>query len=321
MKLGVFVTRVFEHLTFEDMLEFVKSLGIEAVEFGTGNYPGDLYAKPSELLMDEGKRTAFQRMIESRGLIISALSAHGNPLHPNEKIARQHHETLIQTIDLAQQLGVKVVVSFSGTPGTPDGSQFPNFPISPWPPEYLEIFEWQWEQKIIPYWKEVGRYAAQRGIRIGIEPYAGFSVHSPATLLKLRQAVGEVIGVSLDFANLWWQGIDPVEAVKILGYAGSIYHVSTKDISFSYNNTNLYGILDMQPRNQVHTRSWLWRTIGYGHDLKTWADIISALQLVGYNYAFNIEHEDPLIDGLEGIAKAAGNLRELLLKLPPSTLR
>ncbi|MDQ8736412.1 sugar phosphate isomerase/epimerase [Paenibacillus sp. LHD-38] len=183
-----------------------------------------------------------------------------------------------------------------------------------WPPEYYEILQWQWEQKVIPYWREMGRYAASRGVRIGIEMHEGFTVHAPSDVLRLRQAVGEAIGCSFDASHMWTQGIDPVAAVKILGFAGAIYHFSTKDMMFSKDNLNLYGLLDPKPHEQPQYRSWFYRTIGYGHDLKTWSDIISALQLAGYSGGIHIEQHDPLIPALEGFTKAARNLRELIIR-------
>lgn len=316
MRLGVFVSGVFHSLPFDEMLDFVRSKGVEALEFGTGNYPGDVFVKPAQFLTDERKRNTFLEAVESRGMYISAFSAHGNPLHPNKSIAYQHHYTLTLTIDLAQKMGVPVVNCFSGNPGAPDSTLYPNFSYVYWPPEYPEILEWQWEQKVIPYWREMGKYAASRGVKIGIEMHEGFTVHAPADVLRLRHAVGEVIGCSFDASHQWTQLINPVGAIKILGFAGAIYHVSTKDMIFSEDNLNLYGLLDPKPQEQPQNRSWYYRTIGYGHDLKTWSDIISALQLVGYNGGFHIEQHDPLIDGLEGFTKAARNLRRLIIRGP-----
>lgn len=69
---------------------------------------------------------------------------------------------------------------------------------------------WQWENKVIPYWTEMGRFAESHNVNIAIEPHGGFSVHTPATLLKLREAVGEVIGANFDPSHVWWLGMDPV---------------------------------------------------------------------------------------------------------------
>ncbi|HTG70512.1 MAG TPA: sugar phosphate isomerase/epimerase [Candidatus Udaeobacter sp.] len=314
IKPGVFLNYVFSRMSFEEALDFAKSNGLEAIELATGNYAGVGPVDPLELWSNEGKRKALLHAVESRGLIISSCSAHGNPLHPNKSYARLHHETFMRTIDLAYMLGVGVVTGFSGCPGDQDNAKYPNFPINAFLEDSIELFNWQWEAKVIPYWREVGRYAAARGIKIAIEPFVGMSVYSPYTLLKLRYAVGEVIGVNLDPSQLFWQGIDPVEAVKILGYHGAIFHCSGKDTQLFPNNINMYSVLDMQPFNKLDTRSWIFRTIGYGHDAKMWADFVTALKLSGYNHVISIEHEDELIEGLEGVSKAAKLLREVIVR-------
>jgi sugar phosphate isomerase/epimerase len=172
--------------------------------------------------------------------------------------------------------------------------------------------KWQWEEKLIPYWKEWGKYAADHNVKIGLELHGGFLVHTPATLLRLREAVGEVIGANLDPSHLWWQGIDPVAAVKILGKEGAIHHFHAKDTYIDQDNVNMYGLTDMQSYANMQERAWLFRTVGYGHDLKTWADIMSALRLVGYDYVVSIEHEDALLSIEEGFLKAVENLKRVL---------
>ncbi|PDO11129.1 MAG: xylose isomerase [Candidatus Reconcilbacillus cellulovorans] len=313
MKLGIF-TVLFSQKPFEEALDFIAAHGLEAVEIGTGAWPGDAHCKPDELLADESKRRAFKRAVESRGLVISALSCHGNPLHPNRDRAKADHDILIKTIDLAAQLEVPVVNTFSGCPGDSDDAKYPNWPVSPWPNDFQELLKWQWETKVIPYWKEVGAYAAARGVKIGLELHGGFSVHSPGTLLRLREAVGEVIGANLDPSHMWWQGIDPVQAVLILGRAGAIHHFHAKDTAIDPNNVNRWGLTDMQPYTNMLDRAWQFRTVGFGHDLKTWADIISALRLVGYDYVVSIEHEDGLMSVEEGFTKAVQNLKQVLIR-------
>ena len=124
----------------------------------------------------------------------------------------------------------------------------------------------------------MGKDAADRNVKIGLELHGGFLVHTPATLLRLREAVGEVIGANLDPSHLWWQGIDPVAAIKILGKEGAIHHFHAKDTYIDPDNVNMYGLTDMQSYANMQERAWLFRTVGYGHDLKTWADILSALR-------------------------------------------
>ncbi|MBO9604495.1 MAG: sugar phosphate isomerase/epimerase [Paenibacillaceae bacterium] len=315
MKLGVF-TVLFGQQSLEEALDYIASKGLDAVEIGTGGWPGDAHCKPAELLADAGKLKAFQQAIESRGLTISALSCHNNPLHPQKHIAKEAQETINITVELAQRLGVPVVNTFSGCPGDHEDAKYPNWPVAPWPNDYQEILDWQWANKVIPYWTEAGKFAAARGVKFGLELHGGFSVHTPATLLRLREAAGDVIGANLDPSHMWWQGIDPVQAVQILGRAGAIHHFHAKDTSIDPINVNRYGLTDMQSYANMLDRAWQFRSVGFGHDLKTWADIISALRLVGYDYVVSIEHEDGLMSVNEGFSKAVANLQQVLIREP-----
>ncbi|MFK7691299.1 sugar phosphate isomerase/epimerase family protein [Paenibacillus sp. HJGM_3] len=315
MKLGVFAV-LFAGRPLEEALDHIASKGLQAVEIGTGNYPGNAHCDPDVLLQDNGKLEAFRKAVESRGLIISALSCHGNALHPQKAIAQGFHDTFVKTVDLAERLGVPVVNTFSGCPGDHENALYPNWPVAPWPNDYQEILKWQWEQKVIPYWTEWGKYAADRNVKIGLELHGGFSVHTPGNLLRLREAAGEVIGANLDPSHMWWQGIDPVQAIQILGRAGAIHHFHAKDTSIDPINVNKHGVTDMQSYTLMLDRAWQFRTVGYGHDLKTWADILSALRLVGYDYVVSIEHEDGLMSVEEGFSKAVSNLQQILISEP-----
>lgn len=315
MKLGVF-TVLFSQKPFEEAMEYIASKGLGAVEIGTGGYPGNSHCDPDELLNDAGKRKAFKHAVESRGMIISALSCHSNPLHPQKQIAKEAQDVIAKTIKLAQMLEVPVVNTFSGCPGDHEDAKYPNWPVAPWPNDYQEILAWQWENKVIPYWTETGKFAAEHNVKIGLELHGGFSVHTPATMLRLREAAGEAIGANLDPSHMWWQGIDPVQAVMILGKAGAIHHFHAKDTSMDTNNLNMHGVTDMQSYTHMLDRAWQFRTVGYGHDMKTWADIISALRLINYDYVVSIEHEDGLMSIDEGFTKAVENLQQVLIKEP-----
>ncbi|MEN1987453.1 MULTISPECIES: sugar phosphate isomerase/epimerase family protein [Paenibacillus] len=315
MKLGVFLV-LFGGRKLEDALDYVAAKGLKAVEIGTGGYPGNAHCNPAELLENETALKNFKNAVESRGLIISALSVHGNPLHPQKDIAKSFHDDFVKTVELAQKLEVPVVNTFSGCPGDHEDAKYPNWPVAPWPNDYQEILKWQWENKVIPYWTEWGKFAADRSVKIGLELHGGFSVHTPATLLRLREAAGEVIGANLDPSHMWWQGIDPVQAIHILGREGAIHHFHAKDTTIDPVNVNKYGLTDMQDYTNMLDRAWQFRSVGYGHDNKTWADIISALRLVGYDYVVSIEHEDGLMSVEEGFSKAVQNLQQVLIEEP-----
>lgn len=313
MKLGVFMA-LFRSLRFEEALDRVAALGLKAVEVGSGGYSGKEHCNPGELLGDPGKLRSFQSMVESRGLFISGLSCHGNPLHPQKQIARQFHDDFVDTVLLAEKLGVEVINLFSGCPGDSEDAKYPNWPVVAWPTDFREVLEWQWRERTIPYWKEWGKFASDHHVKLAFELHGGFSVHSPATLLRLREAVGEVVGANLDPSHMFWQGIDPVQAVAILGKEKAIYHFHAKDTVIDPVNVNRYGVLDTNILHEVRDRAWFFRTVGYGHDEKLWRDIISTLRLVGYNYVLSIEHEDALMSSDEGFRKAVSILKQLIIE-------
>lgn len=313
MKLGVF-TVLFSNQSFEEMLDIVQRAGLDTIEIGTGNYPGNAHCPLDELLESEQKRNEYMNAIRSRGLQVSALSCHGNPLSPDKEFATESHETFVKTVKLASLLEVPVVNCFSGTPGDHDGAKHPNWPVVAWPPEYNDILQWQWEEKLVPYWKKWGAFAQDLNVKIGLELHGGFLVHSPYTLLKLRELTCEAVGANLDPSHLWWQGIDPVAAIKILGKAGAIHHFHAKDIYLDQDNINMYGLTDMQPYTSLQTRAWTFRSVGCGHAIQEWSDMISALRLYGYDYVVSIEHEDGLMSIEEGFKRAVDNLQSVMIR-------
>ncbi len=314
VKLGVF-TVLYQNLPFEEMLDKVAEMGIETVELGTGTYPGTSHCNPDELLDNPTKLNEYKKAIEARGLSISGLSFHGNPLHPNRKFANESHESWRKTVLLAERLEVPVVNGFSGCPGDHKEAKFPNWVTCSWPPEYGEMLEWQWNEVVIPYWKTEAAFAESHGInQIAFEMHPGFVVYNPETLLKLREQVGPSIGANFDPSHLVWQGIDPVEAIKKLGREKAIFHFHAKDTYLDQANINVNGVLDTKHYSQVLDRSWTFRTVGYGHDAKAWNDMISALRAVGYDYVLSIEHEDMLASIDEGLGKAIALLKASLFK-------
>ena len=165
---------------------------------------------------------------------------------------------------------------------------------------------------LIPYWREAVAFAAAHGVgKIALEMHPGFCVYNPETLLQLRKAVGPLIGANFDPSHLFWQGIDPVAAIRRLGDA--VYFVHAKDTRLDSVNCPVNGVLDTKPyRDEVH-RSWIFRTVGYGHGLPLWRDIMSNLRLVGYDGVISIEHEDSLMSVNEGLQKAIAFLKEAMM--------
>lgn len=316
MKLGVF-TPVFGDRTLDQVLKKMRSLpGVSAIELATGGWPGSSHVDVNGLLGNNHRAEDFLSQIRDAGLTISSLSCHGNPLHPNQALAKEYDDAFRKSVRLAEKLKVPVVVTFSGCPGDSDHSVCPNWITCPWPPEFLETLEWQWDKKVLPYWQEAGNFAENHGVKVAIEAHPGFVVYSAETALKLCAAAGKSIGVNFDPSHLFWQGVDIPVAIRKLG--DSIFHVHAKDSALDRQNIACNGVLDAKSYRQMAERAWLFRTVGWGHDALVWKEIVSALRMVGYDYVISIEHEDALASVDEGLEAAAKFLSEIVLKEPPT---
>jgi sugar phosphate isomerase/epimerase len=317
MKLGVF-DPVFGQAELEPMLDRIVELGLEAVEIGAGNYPGDTHCRPAELLADASARARFANAFGSRSLTISALSCHGNPIHPDAARAAHDDAVFRDTVRLAGELGIGVVNLFSGCPGDGPTASQPNWVTCAWPPEFSEIVAWQWDEVVLPYWRSAGAFASEHGVRLGFEMHPGFVVYNPKTLLRLRSEVGDMIGANLDPSHLFWQGIDPIAAIRDL--AGAIYHVHAKDTALDPYNVARNGVLDLERYDDVANRAWVFRSVGDGHDVLFWKRFVSALRVVGYDHVLSIEHEDSLASIDEGLSRAIGTLRQAILAEPAGAM-
>ena len=307
MKIGVF-TALWQDLPFTQALDKAVAAGVEAVEIGAGGYPGSQHTPVDELLESAARRDEWLGEISSRGLILSALSVHNNPIHPNREVAQQADETIRKAVRLASLLGVPVVNGFSGLPAGAPGDTMPNWVTCPWPPDFLEARAYQWDEVAIPYWQEAGRFIEDQGVKFAFEMHPGMLVYNVETLLRLREAVGPVLGCNFDPSHLFWNGVHPVAAIRALGDA--IYHVHGKDAYVDPFNVAVNGCNDAKPYGDILNRAWTFRSIGYGHGAGVWKEIISTLRLVGYDYVISIEHEDALMSTDEGLAKAIALLKE-----------
>ena len=311
MKLGVF-NPVLAGMSFEDAMKYLSDSGVQAVEIGCGGFPGKAHCDPAVLLNDEKALEHFKQVLKDNNLEISALSTHGNPVHPDKETAQKFRDDFAGAVLLAEKLGVKRLIAFSGCPGGCPEDKTPNWVTCAWPDDFGKILEYQWNEVLIPYWRETSAFAAAHGIeKIAFEMHPGFCVYNPETLMKLRNAVGPLIGANFDPSHLFWQGIDPVAAIRYLKDA--IYFFHAKDTKIDPINCPVNGVLDTKNFTDEINRSWIFRSVGYGHDYSVWKDIVSNLRLVGYDDVLSIEHEDSLMTPFEGLQKAISFLKEVLI--------
>ena len=310
MKLGL-LTVPYASKTLEETLKIIKPLGIEAVELGTGGFTNDAHCNVHDLLQNRSWISDLKGLVDAYGISISALSCHGNPVHPDKAIAEAANRNYHETLEVAELLGVDTVVTFSGCPGGNKNDTTPNWVTCAWPTEYQEISNYQWNECLLPYWEKAGKSAENHGVRVAIEMHPGFSVYNTETMKRLHQ-VSDAVGANFDPSHLFWQGMDAIDAINDLG--GIIYYVHAKDCIVQDNVRRRTGVLDTKSFNEIPNRSWIFRTVGYGHDAKTWKDIISTLRVNGYDKTISIEHEDALMSVDEGVKKAAAFLSEIIIR-------
>jgi sugar phosphate isomerase/epimerase len=317
MRIGVFSVP-FKHLPTDQAFAAIAATGVEMVEIGCGGYPGADHCPLDELLASEGARRDYLDGVAAAGLTISALSCQWDPLSPDAEIAAHSDSLFRKTVRLAAGLGVPVVNVLSGLPAGAPGERCPTWITCPWPPHFQQMLEYQWNDVGIPYWTGAARFAADHGVRIGVEMHPGMLVYNVESLLRLRAAAGPALGCNFDPSHLFWNGVDPVRAIRTLGEA--IFHMHGKDCGVDLLNQSVNGCNDPKPYALVTQRAWSFRTIGYGHDLKVWKDMVSALRLVGYDYVISVEHEDPVMSVQEGLRKGIGTLHEAIIVEPAGEL-
>ncbi len=312
MKIGLF-TDSLQELSLEQALDWAADHGVEAVELGTGNFSPAPHLDAERLLLDRAAREELLAAVADRGLVLSALNCNGNLLDPHPERGATARGVFDRTVELAAELGVDTVVTMSGCPGDPSGSPWPNWVTHPWQAEFQELYRWQWDEVIAPFWSEAGKKAAGLGLRVAIEMHPGQAVYNTATLLRLRDVAGPALGANLDPSHLFYQGMDPLLVARTLG-PGFVFHVHAKDTVLDPYEMARTGGIDMRPMGLVTERPWAYRTVGFGHDALWWRGFVSALRAGGFDGVLSIEHEDPMMGGREGIVKSVEFLKPIVLR-------
>jgi len=318
MHLGA-ITTVYMTLPLREALKRIHDVGVKSVEIGAGGYFPKTHCDPSKLLADPAAFDTFKATLAEFDMGISALAMHGEPLSPDPEIARTYDREFRETCQLAEKLGVTRLTLVAGLPEARPGDKAPNWILFSFPPRNLEMYAWQWEQRLIPYWKEHSKIAGDHGLRLCFEMHPGDMVYNPESFLRLRDAMGPVAGCLLDPSHLMWQGMNVIEVIHLLGE--KIYHVHAKDLMLDQHVVRVYGVLDPKDFFQLSkNRSWNFRTVGYGSSEKFWRDFISMLRMVGYEGVLSIETEDPLTEPEESLGLSAEFLNRILLHKPPVPL-
>jgi len=313
MKLGV-MGALFGGMKLDDALDYCARLGLDAIELPAGAYPGNPW-KLSGIHKEKTRLRKLKTKLAECGLEVQGIAVHGNPVHPNKKLAAAHRKAHRNGVLLAAEFKT-VVVTFSGCPGGCAADKTPNFVTCPWPDDFAAAADYQWNKVIIPFWKKENDFAATHGVKIAFEAHPGMTVHNPEDIVRLRKAAGRNLGANLDPSHFFWQGIDPVEAARYLGENKCLFHVHAKDCAIDPRNSRITGNLDIKSYADVKARSWVFRTVGYGHGEEFWKPFVSMLRAQGYDGVLSIEHEDSLMSMSEGFEKAVAYLKNIILTQP-----
>lgn len=310
MKIGVY-SNAFREYSLEEALGKIQEAGIEMVELGCGEESGFAHCNPEELLEDEDKLKKFKDLFCQYNLHISALSCHGNPVSPDKAVRELSVNSMKNAVLLAEKLGLEQINCFSGCPGDCEEATLSNWITVTWPMDYAETYRWQWEEKLIPFWKEFVEFARLHGVKkIALELHPGQCCYNPQTLKRLRGICGEEIGVNLDFSHLLWQRMDPILVIREL--EGMIYHMHAKDLDIDFWKVRENGLINTAYFDEPRKRSWNFRSIGYGHGSEFWKSIFAELHRTGYDYVASIEMECEILSIPDALPRSVAFLKECI---------
>jgi sugar phosphate isomerase/epimerase len=278
---------------------------VRALELGTGGYSTAPHCPRAELLADEGAARALRDSIGERGLELAALNVSGNPLHPDPATGEAHARDLRETVELAVLLGVKRIVAMSGTPGPGPGEAVaPHFVAGAWLPDFEDVLDWQWEERILPFWTALGAEvaAADPELRICLELHPGTAVYNLQSYARLAAEV-EGVAVNLDPSHFFWQEADPLLVMERL--PGEIGFAHGKDTLIQFDKRALSGILDARWPGEPREMPWVFSTPGDVHDHAWWTRFAGGLAAAGHDGTISIEYEDPYRSPTDGIVAAA----------------
>jgi len=307
MKLG-FVSDSLSGMLFQEMLDHATRMGVSGIEVNTGGWSTAPHFNLALMKQSAEARKGFLKAFNERELKVISLNANGNPLHPTDPA---QGECLRDTIRVAGEMGIKTVCTMSGLPAGNETDTMPNWIVSSWPPETQEILNYQWEEVLFPFWTEIVALAKENGVeRIALELHGNQCVYNVPTLLKLRKVVGSIVGANLDPSHLFWMGADPLVAAEALGEA--VFHVHAKDTLLNGPVQAINSLLENGSLMDIPARSWSYITLGFGHGEEWWRQFCYRLKMAGYDGWLSIEHEDVLLNSLEGLEKSVALLQAVM---------
>jgi sugar phosphate isomerase/epimerase len=311
MRIGVFDDGLAQ-MTRADALRWCAERGIQRIEMGVGGWAQARHLDLDGLLRDAGQRDRLAAELREHGVELSCVNAAGNPLHPDPAIGDVHRARLRGAIELAAALGVDRVVTMSGCPGGRDGGHDAVF--APWPlvPDDEPLWEWQFQQRLAPFWRELSAWARSQApdVMICLELHPGASGYNTASFQRIAEVAGPNLGLNFDPSHFWWQGIDPRCVIEDVGERIGFAH--GKDTLIHADRVRRNGVIDFRHPVDPAMATWHFAAVGDGHPVQEWTELLDALGDAGYDGDVSIEHEDPRYAAEEGIERSLGALQQAL---------
>jgi sugar phosphate isomerase/epimerase len=331
VKLGAY-TACLHDKPLAEALQVLRELGLDSAEINSGGFLPPVHLPIGRLRESPSAREEYLGLFDAAGITLTALNCNGNPLDPNPEVGPRHAQDVRDAIELGALLGVRRVVTMSGLPAADPSGRLPSWTVLPWHSVFLDARDHQWNEVGIPFWKDIQARARDADVKVCIEMHPHNLVYNPATMERLATEIGAThVGAEMDPSHLFWQGIDPVAALRSLG--GLVYNAAAKDTRIN-EAARVNGVLDdrfgrVAPDDPgalslggrytlsrwPEGSSWDFVAVGRGHDVDFWAGFLRALRDIDPDMAVNIEHEDQELDQLEGLRHAAGTLQAAAARL------
>lgn len=200
-------------------------------------------------------------------------------------------EAMKDTARAAQNIGVKVVNGFTGSPIW--------HMIYSFPPVSEEMIE-KGFQRFANLWNPILDVFDKCGVKFALEVHPTEIAFDIITARRALKAVKncKTFGFNFDPSHLHWQMVDPVKFLKV--FADRIYHVHMKDAALTLDGET--GILASHLNFGSPGRGWDFRSLGRGE--VDFEEIVRTLNHIGYNGPLSVEWEDAVMDREFGAAEA-----------------
>lgn len=295
----------FGDLSLEELCKLLKSIGYDGVEVAC-----HAHLDASRFLRDKAYAQEFRSILDCYGMKVWALGAHlagqcvGDKWDPRldnfaptglsckpEEIRAWAVEEMKNIARAAQQLGVKVVTCFLGSPIWAYWYSFPQTT-----PEMVDAGF----ASIRELWTPIFDEYDACGVKLALEVHPteiAFDYYSTKRLLDELEW-RPTLGLNFDPSHLVWQGVNP--AIFLRDFASRIYHVHMKDVKVNLDGRA--GILGSHIEFGDTRRGWNFVSLGHG-DVDFDA-IIRELNYMNYEGPLSVEWEDSGMERTFGVTEA-----------------